>query len=215
MTSIWTYPSGVATADRDVVGYDVEATDGRIGKIDEASNEVGRRHMVVDTGFWIFGKKRLIPAGVVNASMSTTKRSTSSMTKDQIKSAPDYDDQRATITTSTTATTNHSAGERIGPTPSGRTDRGRGGRRSRRGPRGTVTRHGRRVLRRRGAADDVDVRAGRHGSRSCARHGRSVPSGATSLRLAARRGRCGIVGLADGGTQHPISDPPPAASPRA
>ena len=62
---MWAYREGVAMADRDLVGYDVEATDGHIGKIDEASNEAGRSHLVVDTGFWIFGKKRLIPAGVV------------------------------------------------------------------------------------------------------------------------------------------------------
>lgn len=32
---------------------------------DWTSDESGRRHVVVDTGFWIFGKKRLIPAGTV------------------------------------------------------------------------------------------------------------------------------------------------------
>ena len=50
-----------------LVGYDVEATDGHIGKIDEASTETDRNYLVVDTGFWIFGKKRLVPAGVVVA----------------------------------------------------------------------------------------------------------------------------------------------------
>ena len=43
MTSIWSYRTDVDMADRDVVGYDVEATDGRIGKIDEASNEAASR----------------------------------------------------------------------------------------------------------------------------------------------------------------------------
>jgi len=94
MTSIWTYRTGVATADRDVVGYDVEATDGHIGKIDEASNEVGNASMVVDTGFWIFGKKRLIPAGVVQRIDVNDEKVYISMTKDEVKSAPDYDEQQ-------------------------------------------------------------------------------------------------------------------------
>ncbi|HEX5740849.1 MAG TPA: PRC-barrel domain containing protein, partial [Pilimelia sp.] len=50
----------------DLTGYEVEATDGGIGKVDEASTEVGSAHLVVDTGPWIFGKKVLLPAGVVN-----------------------------------------------------------------------------------------------------------------------------------------------------
>ena len=94
MTSIWTYRTGVDTADRDVVGYDVEATDGQIGKIDEASNEVGNADMVVDTGFWIFGKKRLIPAGVVQRIDVDDEKVYISMTKDEVKSAPDFDEQQ-------------------------------------------------------------------------------------------------------------------------
>ena len=94
MTSIWTYRTGVATSDRDVAGYDVEATDGHIGKIDDASNEVGHAHMVVDTGFWIFGKKRLIPAGVVQRIDVNDEKVYISMTKDEVKSAPDYDEQQ-------------------------------------------------------------------------------------------------------------------------
>ena len=66
MTSMWDYREDVGFADRDLVGYDVEATDGSIGKIDESSYEAGQAYLVVDTGFWIFGKKRLIPAGVVD-----------------------------------------------------------------------------------------------------------------------------------------------------
>lgn len=94
-THVWTYRD---TFDRDVgdgsalVGYDVDATDGHIGKIDEASTEASRRYLVVDTGFWIFGKKRLIPAGVVASIDHDDRRVAVSMTKDQIKSAPDYEE---------------------------------------------------------------------------------------------------------------------------
>ena len=73
------------------MGYDVEATDGSIGKIDEATNESSSSYVVVDTGFWIFGKKRLIPAGVINTVDHDAEKVYVTMTKEQIKSAPDYD----------------------------------------------------------------------------------------------------------------------------
>ena len=90
MTHTWSYRDDVDVSG-DVVGYDVAATDGDIGKVDEASDEAGRNYFVVDTGFWIFGKKRLIPAGVVNRIDHEDRKVHVSMTKDQIKSAPDYD----------------------------------------------------------------------------------------------------------------------------
>ncbi len=78
----------------DVTGYEVEATDGHIGKVDEATNEPGSSCLVVDTGFWIFGKKRMIPAGVVQRIDSDEKKVFVGMTKEQIKDAPDYDADR-------------------------------------------------------------------------------------------------------------------------
>jgi hypothetical protein len=49
---------------------------------------------VVDTGFWIFGKKRLIPAGVVRSIDDDNQKVYLSLTKDEVKSAPDFDEQR-------------------------------------------------------------------------------------------------------------------------
>src|SRR5262245_45227495 len=37
----------------------------KIGKVDEATNDVGSSHVVVDTGPWIFGKKVMLPAGTI------------------------------------------------------------------------------------------------------------------------------------------------------
>ena len=94
--NIWTYREGLAGtvgAERDVTGYSVEAADGSIGKVDKASNEAGRGFLVVDTGFWIFGKKRMIPAGVVTRIDHDNRRIDVTMTKDQIKQAPDYRDE--------------------------------------------------------------------------------------------------------------------------
>ncbi len=94
MANTWTYRQDVATglSGRSLGGYDVEATDGSIGSIDEQSDEAGAGYVVVDTGFWIFGKKRLIPAGVVQRVDHDDEKVYVSMTKDQIKDAPDYDE---------------------------------------------------------------------------------------------------------------------------
>jgi len=93
---MWDYRTDLQTQARDLVGFDVEAVDGRIGDIDEATNEAGSAYLVVDTGFWIFGKKRMIPAGVVERIDDTDRKVFVSMTKDQIKSAPDFEDVHRT-----------------------------------------------------------------------------------------------------------------------
>jgi hypothetical protein len=92
MKSIWTYPDSSKWGDASLVGYDVEATDGSIGKIDEASADAGSSYVVVDTGFWIFGKKRLVPAGVIDRVDHEREKVHVRLTKDQVKSAPDFDE---------------------------------------------------------------------------------------------------------------------------
>lgn len=94
MSNTWNYHDDVAAgvAAGDLSGYDVEATDGSIGSIDEHSNEVGSGYLIVDTGFWIFGKKRLIPAGVVRSVDHEQEKVFIALTKDEVKSAPDYDE---------------------------------------------------------------------------------------------------------------------------
>jgi len=96
-TDVWTYRDASqlgATIDPtvDLTGYEVEATDGSIGKVDEATYETGRSFLVVDTGPWIFGKKVMLPAGVVRSVDETDKRIFVNRTKDQIKDSPEYDD---------------------------------------------------------------------------------------------------------------------------
>ena len=91
MSSMWDYRNSTWTDGYDLAGYDVEATDGSIGNIDSATNKVDNAYVVVDTGFWIFGKKRLIPAGAISAVEHDDKTIHVNMTKDQIKGAPDYD----------------------------------------------------------------------------------------------------------------------------
>ena len=94
MTDIWSYQATDWTSDQNLAGYDVEAIDGGIGKIDESTAEAGRQQVVVDTGFWIFGKKRLIPAGAIKQISHDEKKVFVNLTKEQIKEAPDFDEAR-------------------------------------------------------------------------------------------------------------------------
>ena len=88
---IWTYRSQPGIVGADLLGFHVEATDGGIGKIDEASDEVGRSLLVVDTGPWIFGKKVLVPAGIVDRVDLDGETVYVNRTKDEIKNAPEFD----------------------------------------------------------------------------------------------------------------------------
>jgi len=88
----WNYrPDAGWSAEFDIVGYHVEATDGSIGKIDEASHASDESYVVVDTGPWIFGKKVMIPAGTVTHIDHTDRKIYVDRTKDQVKSSPEFD----------------------------------------------------------------------------------------------------------------------------
>ena len=92
-TDLWTY-AVVATdlTATDLTGFSVEALDGKIGKVDEATNDVNGSYIVVDTGPWIFGKKVLLPAGVIRDVDLDTETVYVNRTKEQIKDAPEFDE---------------------------------------------------------------------------------------------------------------------------
>jgi hypothetical protein len=96
-TELWTFRVDVLepTATMpDLTGYKVEARDGSIGKVDEATNETGRSWLVVDIGPWIFGRKVMIPAGTITKVDRENKRVFVSLTKNQIKDSPEFDESR-------------------------------------------------------------------------------------------------------------------------
>ncbi|MFG2058463.1 PRC-barrel domain-containing protein [Micromonospora sp. NPDC048930] len=75
----------------DLTGYRVEATDGRIGSVDEATEDAGARYLVVDTGPWIFGKKVLLPVGTVARVDHLDRVVHVDRTRDQVKESPAFD----------------------------------------------------------------------------------------------------------------------------
>jgi hypothetical protein len=90
----WTYraSAGRTAQSADVVGYEVHARDGHIGKVDRASYDVGSSQIVVDTGPWIFGRKVLLPAGTIDRVDDTEKKVYVDLTKDQVKDSPELDE---------------------------------------------------------------------------------------------------------------------------
>ena len=89
----WTYrtDAGMSGTRADLVGFDVEATDGGIGTIDEATYDVGSSYVVVDTGPWIFGSKVMLPAGTISRVDRQDRKVFVDRSKDEIKSAPKFD----------------------------------------------------------------------------------------------------------------------------
>ncbi|CAN5654795.1 hypothetical protein BH18ACT17_BH18ACT17_13060 [soil metagenome] len=91
-TNIWTYTREEMADPIDVEGFKVEASDGQIGKIDEATYEVGSSYVVVDTGPWIFGRKVVLPAGAIERIDLEDQKIVVALTKDQIKDSPELDE---------------------------------------------------------------------------------------------------------------------------
>ncbi|MFB7100426.1 PRC-barrel domain containing protein [Streptomyces hydrogenans] len=92
---MWNYvPTAGHGPDSDLTGYRVEATDGHIGKVDKHSNEVVDQYLVVDTGVWIFGKEVMLPASTVTEIDNEERRILVSLTKEQIKNAPEFDKEK-------------------------------------------------------------------------------------------------------------------------
>jgi hypothetical protein len=90
----WTYRDASWSSARNFVGYKIDALDGEIGKVDDATYDVGSSYLVLDTGPWIFGRKVMLPAGVVSEVDTVNRRVMVDRTKDQIKNAPEFDESK-------------------------------------------------------------------------------------------------------------------------
>ena len=86
---LWTYQGEVVVDD--LQDFEVQANDGHIGKVDEATYDVGSSYIVVDTGPWILGKKVMLPAGVIESIDLDNRKVQIAHTKDEIRAAPEFD----------------------------------------------------------------------------------------------------------------------------
>lgn len=91
-SDVWTSQEQ-AWGHADITGFGVEAVDGSIGSVDEATYDAGSSYIVVDTGPWIFGKKVMLPAGVIDRVDSDDEKVYVNRSKDEIKNAPEFDEE--------------------------------------------------------------------------------------------------------------------------
>jgi hypothetical protein len=90
-TDLWTYNESLDPP-KSLDGFGVVALDGDVGKVDEATYEVGDSYIVVDTGPWIFGRKVLIPAKAIARLDIPDEKVYLRLKQDQITDAPSFDD---------------------------------------------------------------------------------------------------------------------------
>jgi hypothetical protein len=92
--NMWHYREGGAPSE-DIAGFSIWARDGEIGKVAKANAETGTAHLLVTTGPWIFGKTVMLPAGVIERIDYKHRTVHVNRDMDDIKNAPEYDDERA------------------------------------------------------------------------------------------------------------------------
>ena len=93
-TTIWAF--GRDVGERQLTGFEVRATDGTIGTVDKATYDVGASYIVVDTGPWIFGKRVLLPAGVIQRVDRDGGIVHVGRSRDEIVSAPELETEAVT-----------------------------------------------------------------------------------------------------------------------
>ncbi|HEY9726859.1 MAG TPA: DUF2382 domain-containing protein [Chroococcales cyanobacterium] len=79
----------------DIKGYDVYTeNEEKIGGVSDALlDETGRfRYLAIDTGFWVFGKKVLVPVGRVQMDYDRHRVYVMGMTKAQAEALPEYNE---------------------------------------------------------------------------------------------------------------------------
>jgi hypothetical protein len=88
---IWSYaPDSGHVEGQELTGYTVAAADGTIGQVDRQADHAGMRHLVVDTGVWVFGRSVLVPVGVVTGIDASGRKITLSCTRGEVKAAPRF-----------------------------------------------------------------------------------------------------------------------------
>ncbi|MBW4654586.1 MAG: DUF2382 domain-containing protein [Kaiparowitsia implicata GSE-PSE-MK54-09C] len=88
--------SDVLDSQHDINHFDVYAQgDDKVGTVNDilVDEEEGRiRYLIVDTGFWVFGKKVLMPIGMAQIDYTDRRINARSLTKEQVENLPDVDD---------------------------------------------------------------------------------------------------------------------------
>ncbi|MET9559922.1 PRC-barrel domain-containing protein [Streptomyces tauricus] len=95
---IWSYaPTSGYAEGLLLTGFTVAAADGTIGHVDRQVDESGMRHLIVDTGGWVFGRSVLIPVGLVSSVDAEAQEITVACTEEEVKAAPRFTTDRETL----------------------------------------------------------------------------------------------------------------------
>lgn len=87
-------PSGSEAAQFDEYSVYTKGED-KVGSVKDALFETGTgsiRYLVVDTGFWIFGKNVLLPIGLAHFNYENKRVYVDGLSKDQVENLPEYSD---------------------------------------------------------------------------------------------------------------------------
>ncbi|MBQ0855168.1 PRC-barrel domain containing protein [Streptomyces sp. NPDC057621] len=96
--SIWSYAQTSGYAEGLLLtGFTVAAVDGTFGHVDRQVDQSGMRHLIVDTGGWVFGRSVLVPVGLVTFIDPEAREIKVACTEDEIKAAPRFKTDRETL----------------------------------------------------------------------------------------------------------------------
>ena len=88
---VWTYRDSTVRR-LDLTGFEVEALDGMLGRVERTASEATGGYLVVDAGsLAALGGRVLIPAGVIDTVDVDSERVFVRLTREQVRSAPAYD----------------------------------------------------------------------------------------------------------------------------
>jgi hypothetical protein len=88
---LWTYRDS-SLRGLDLIGFDVEALDGILGTVERAASDAAGGYLVVDAGALApRGGRVLLPAGVIDTVDLDSERIFVRLTRDKIRSGPEYD----------------------------------------------------------------------------------------------------------------------------
>jgi hypothetical protein len=78
----------------ELLDFKVEAVDGSVGKVTDASYGSGESYILVDTGSTLLSKQVMLPAGVIDRVDRESRTVYVDRSKDEIKAAPAFDEER-------------------------------------------------------------------------------------------------------------------------
>jgi hypothetical protein len=98
---LWAFPKGMVGPGDSVKGFEVEASDGHVGKVSWASYAPGESYLVVSQLHHLHEVHRVVPAGAVEKLSAPERRVWLRVSRAQVEEAPEHHDPPAPLDHST------------------------------------------------------------------------------------------------------------------